>query len=258
MTSRKSATTAPSRRCSSTSTSAPSSRRSETVRPSRGRRSRGVPASPSRRFPQALQSLLDAGLVREADHDPDGPSYGAVFFEPVPDAALVLGLDLGARFLRGAICDLSGRVRARQDVELEWAERGRPARDHSRAQDLARSMPLAFPQSYRTAPWWGSLESSIPQTRRYTSRRMCTGSKAARSATSCASISDSPFSLRTMSIWPRSASIGWGSRAGSTTSCSSPSGPAWAQVCSSGGELHHGHHGAAGELDYALGGSGTS
>lgn len=67
----------------------------------------------------ALQSLRDAGLVREADHDPDGPSYGAVFFEPVPDVALVLGLDLGARFLRGAICDLSGRVLARQDVQLD-------------------------------------------------------------------------------------------------------------------------------------------
>jgi predicted NBD/HSP70 family sugar kinase len=66
----------------------------------------------------ALQSLLDAGLVRAIDHDPGGPSYGAVFFEPVPDAALILGLDLGARFLRGAICDLQGEVRARQDVEL--------------------------------------------------------------------------------------------------------------------------------------------
>jgi predicted NBD/HSP70 family sugar kinase len=66
----------------------------------------------------ALQSLLDAGLVREVAHDPAGPSYGALFFEPVPDVALVLGLDLGARFLRGAICDLSGRIRARQDVAL--------------------------------------------------------------------------------------------------------------------------------------------
>ena len=70
----------------------------------------------------ALESLLAAGLVREARHDPDGPSYGAVFFEPVPEAALVLGLDLGARFLRGAICDLDGRVRARQDVELPIPE----------------------------------------------------------------------------------------------------------------------------------------
>jgi predicted NBD/HSP70 family sugar kinase len=69
----------------------------------------------------ALQSLLDAGLVREIDHDPGGPSYGAIFFEPVPDAALVLGLDLGARFLRGAICDLGGQIRARQDVELTEA-----------------------------------------------------------------------------------------------------------------------------------------
>src|SRR6059058_3220795 len=70
----------------------------------------------------ALQSLLDAGLVRETEHEPGGPSYGAVYFEPVPDAALVLGLDLGARFLRGAICDLSGEIRARQDVELGRAE----------------------------------------------------------------------------------------------------------------------------------------
>jgi predicted NBD/HSP70 family sugar kinase/DNA-binding CsgD family transcriptional regulator len=66
----------------------------------------------------ALQSLLEAGLVREATHDPGEPSYGAVFFEPVPEAALVLGVDLGSRFLRGAICDLRGEVRARQDVEL--------------------------------------------------------------------------------------------------------------------------------------------
>lgn len=70
----------------------------------------------------ALQSLLEAGLVREVTHDPGRPSYGAVFFEPVPEAALVLGLDLGARFLRGAICDLRGEVRARQDVELADAD----------------------------------------------------------------------------------------------------------------------------------------
>jgi predicted NBD/HSP70 family sugar kinase len=69
----------------------------------------------------ALQSLLEAGLVREASPRAGQPSYGAVFFEPVPEAALVLGLDLGARFLRGAICDLEGEVRARQDVEVGGA-----------------------------------------------------------------------------------------------------------------------------------------
>src|SRR5438046_301485 len=66
----------------------------------------------------ALQSLLAAGLVREARPDGGRPSYGAVYFEPVPEAALVLGVDLGARFLRGALSDLTGAVRARQDVEL--------------------------------------------------------------------------------------------------------------------------------------------
>jgi predicted NBD/HSP70 family sugar kinase len=70
----------------------------------------------------ALRSLLEAGLVRESDDSPAGPRYGAVYFEPVPEAALVLGLDLGARFLRGAICDLSGQIRARQDVELDGAD----------------------------------------------------------------------------------------------------------------------------------------
>ena len=70
----------------------------------------------------ALQALLDAGLVREAEPAPGRPTYGAVFFDVVPDAALVLGLDLGARFLRGAICDLRGDVRARQDVEVAAAD----------------------------------------------------------------------------------------------------------------------------------------
>ena len=66
----------------------------------------------------ALRALLDAGLVREASAADDGPSYGAVFFEPVPEAALVLGFDLGVRFLRGGLSDLRGEVRARQDVEI--------------------------------------------------------------------------------------------------------------------------------------------
>ena len=70
----------------------------------------------------ALQSLLEAGLVQETEPDPGRPTYGAVFFDLVPEAALVLGLDLGARFLRGAICDLRGEVRARQDVELDGAD----------------------------------------------------------------------------------------------------------------------------------------
>jgi len=70
----------------------------------------------------ALRSLLDVGLVRSTEPDGDGPRYGAIFFEPVAEAAGVLGLDLGARFLRGGVCDLSGEVHARHDVELAGAD----------------------------------------------------------------------------------------------------------------------------------------
>ena len=69
----------------------------------------------------ALQSLLGAGLVRETEPNGDGPSYGATFFEPVPEAAFVLGLDLGVHFVRGAVCDVRGEIRARQDTELPEA-----------------------------------------------------------------------------------------------------------------------------------------
>jgi len=69
----------------------------------------------------ALRSLLEARLVREVDGDARG-RYGATLFEAVPEARLVLGLDMGARFLRGAICDLDGQVRARQDLETAGCE----------------------------------------------------------------------------------------------------------------------------------------
>ena len=70
----------------------------------------------------ALQSLVDVGLVRSTEPDGEGPRYGATFFEPVAEAAGVLGLDVGARFLRGGVCDLSGEVRAREDMELAGAD----------------------------------------------------------------------------------------------------------------------------------------
>jgi predicted NBD/HSP70 family sugar kinase len=100
----------------------------------------------------ALQSLVEAGLVREAEHEPGGPSYGAVYFEPVRDAALVLGLDLGARFLRGAICDLSGEIRARQDVEL-------PQALAATALDLASSLLRALTEA--TGLEVGSIDGAV-------------------------------------------------------------------------------------------------
>jgi predicted NBD/HSP70 family sugar kinase len=65
----------------------------------------------------ALRALEEAGLVREAPAAGlSRPTYGAIFYEPDPDAAAVLGIDIGARYLRMAIADVTGTVRAREDV----------------------------------------------------------------------------------------------------------------------------------------------
>src|SRR4029079_8444469 len=63
----------------------------------------------------ALRALLGQGVVRETEPSPGRPHYGAVFFEPVPEAALVLAVDVGTRFIRAALGDLAGNVRARRD-----------------------------------------------------------------------------------------------------------------------------------------------
>ncbi len=70
----------------------------------------------------ALRTLLDAGLVRETTPGLLEPTYGAVFFEPVPEAAFTLAFDIGARFLRGALAALDGVVRRREDVDLAGAD----------------------------------------------------------------------------------------------------------------------------------------
>jgi predicted NBD/HSP70 family sugar kinase len=63
-----------------------------------------------------LRSLLEDGLVRETEHDPDRPHYGATYYEAHPEAAVILGVDFGARSVRTAISDLKGEVRAREEI----------------------------------------------------------------------------------------------------------------------------------------------
>ncbi|WP_460367577.1 MarR family transcriptional regulator, partial [Actinocorallia lasiicapitis] len=65
----------------------------------------------------ALDLLLAAGLVKEVA-PPEGPHYGALFFEPDYGIGRVLGLDIGRRFVRGAVADLGGKVIARHAVPV--------------------------------------------------------------------------------------------------------------------------------------------
>lgn len=61
----------------------------------------------------ALANLERAGLVRLAGQRTGMPGRSALLYEVRPEAGFVLALDIGLRYLRGAVADLAGEVRAR-------------------------------------------------------------------------------------------------------------------------------------------------
>ena len=66
----------------------------------------------------ALANLERAGLVRTSGARTGVPGPAAILYQVRPEAGFVLGLDVGSRFLRGAISDLSGTVRVRSSVKV--------------------------------------------------------------------------------------------------------------------------------------------
>jgi predicted NBD/HSP70 family sugar kinase len=200
----------------------------------------------------ALQSLLDVGLVRSTEPDGDGPRYGAIFFEPVAEAAGVLGLDLGARFLRGGLCDLSGAVRARHDVELAGAD---PARVYDAAAALAERL---------------MAESGVDAER--VSAAVVGVPGVVDAATGRISLAENAHGLDGLAVGPElERELGMRVTVENDVNLAAL-GERWRGVArdrddfaflSIGtglgaglvlrGELHRGHHGAAGEVDYAFG-----
>ncbi len=69
----------------------------------------------------ALANVERAGLVRRAGRRTGAPGPAARLYEIRPDAGFVLGLDVGRRFLRGAVGDLAGVVRARSSRRVRAA-----------------------------------------------------------------------------------------------------------------------------------------
>jgi predicted NBD/HSP70 family sugar kinase len=90
-----------------------------------------------------LRSLLEDGLVRETEHDPERPHYGATYFEADPEAAIVLGVDFGARAVRTALCDLNGEVRAREEIRSRGSVAERIDVLASSCRSLLRTSKLA-------------------------------------------------------------------------------------------------------------------
>jgi predicted NBD/HSP70 family sugar kinase len=64
----------------------------------------------------ALGNVERAGLVRIAGQRTGVPGRSARLYEIRPDAGLVLGLDIGHEYVRGAIADLTGEIRTRASV----------------------------------------------------------------------------------------------------------------------------------------------
>jgi len=63
---------------------------------------------------QALGSLVRDALVEHAGRRAGGRGRSALLYEIRSDAGFVLGLDVGREFVRGAVSDLAGTVRARE------------------------------------------------------------------------------------------------------------------------------------------------
>jgi len=82
----------------------------------------------------ALTSLERDALVRHAGRRVGGRGRSASLYEIRSDAGFVLGLDVGREFVRGAVTDLAGAVRAR---------RSRPARSSSGAARVRELAALA-------------------------------------------------------------------------------------------------------------------
>ncbi|MFI5694522.1 ROK family protein [Kribbella sp. NPDC051586] len=67
----------------------------------------------------ALSSLERTGLVHVTGQRTGVPGPAARLYEVRPEAGYVLGLDVGREYLRGAIADLAGNVRARLSVRTK-------------------------------------------------------------------------------------------------------------------------------------------
>ena len=203
----------------------------------------------------ALQTLVDAGLVREAASGPSGPSYGAVFFEPVPEAAYVLGLDLGARFLRGAVCDLAGEVRARQDVELRGADADGALQAIATLREslvAAAALPVE-----RIDGIVLGVPGVIDADDVHVAPHELRTSRASKAAPSAVELADLLGIDVTLENDVNLAAVGerWAGVARGVDDFAFLSvGTGMGMGLVLGGELHRGNHGAAGEVDWALAG----
>src|SRR5260370_21657618 len=74
----------------------------------------------------ALATVEQAGLVQEAGQRIGRPGRSALLYEIKPEAGFVLGLDVGAQYIRGALADLAGGGRGRASARSPASGGGGP------------------------------------------------------------------------------------------------------------------------------------
>jgi predicted NBD/HSP70 family sugar kinase len=93
---------------------------------------------------QALANVERSGLVRIAGQRTGVPGRSALLYEIRPDAGFVLGLDIGQNYLRGALADLTGEVRAKHSAKTRASSvRGRVAELIGLADSLCAEVGVA-------------------------------------------------------------------------------------------------------------------
>src|SRR5579884_1140255 len=112
---------------------------------------------------QALAALEQAGLVHVAGHRTGLRGPTALLYELRPDAAFVLGIDVGREYVRGAVADIAGTIRAKLSRRVSGASaRGRVAEVVALGRELVEATGArrrdALPQTVVGTP--GVLDQS--------------------------------------------------------------------------------------------------
>jgi predicted NBD/HSP70 family sugar kinase len=93
---------------------------------------------------QALSGLEDAGLVHQAGRSrgPKGP--GAVVYTLNPESGWVVGIDVGSHWVRTALADITGTVRARRDERTHRSSAATVAQISTLAHGLAADRGISW------------------------------------------------------------------------------------------------------------------